>query len=476
MQKNTATILKLSLILGLLLILPPPVGATNENIDFGIAKTGSITTPGGVDTFTFSAESNDFIVIRISKTSGEIWPRITLLGPSGNELERTHGASSAELSCSLTVPGLYTILVDDGFQGKYTGEYSLFVQRTNNPGNAKTVHSGTSESGSIKQSGTVDTYLFSAKSGDSIVIRITKTGGEIWPRITLYGPPGKELERTHGASSTELSTSLTLPGIYTILVDDGFQGKYTGDYTLFSQVTLGPQSDAATIPITTAATHEIEQSTTEQVTTGVAEPSSDVQVIYLLFIVIAGAVIGAISIAGKTLFGKPKAIMQVPETITLNKEERVHPSSEAPIPGTVNHDVIISYSSHDKAVADAVCAGLEARKIPCWIAPRDILPGTNYQESIVDAIDSSKILVLIFSNHSNQSAHVLREITRAVNKKVIIIPFRIEDATPSKSMEYLISIPHWLEAMTPPLKKHIDELGDTIQILIENGRKKRDNN
>jgi hypothetical protein len=42
------------------------------------------------------------------------------------------------------------------------------------------------------------------------------------------------------------------------------------------------------------------------------------------------------------------------------------------------HDVFISYSSHDKPIADAVCAGLEAAKIRCWIAPRDMLPGVPY--------------------------------------------------------------------------------------------------
>jgi hypothetical protein len=36
------------------------------------------------------------------------------------------------------------------------------------------------------------------------------------------------------------------------------------------------------------------------------------------------------------------------------------------------HDVFISYSSKDKPVADAVCAGPEGRGIRCWVAPRDI--------------------------------------------------------------------------------------------------------
>jgi hypothetical protein len=63
----------------------------------------------------------------------------------------------------------------------------------------------------------------------------------------------------------------------------------------------------------------------------------------------------------------------------------------------MSHDVFVSYSSKDKPVADAVCATLEARSIRCWIAPRDILPGTDYGAAIVDAITQSRFMVLVLS-------------------------------------------------------------------------------
>jgi hypothetical protein len=97
----------------------------------------------------------------------------------------------------------------------------------------------------------------------------------------------------------------------------------------------------------------------------------------------------------------------------------------------------------------------------------------NYQESIVDAIDASLIMILVFSSFSNESPHVIRELTRAVGKKVIIIPFKIEEISPSKSIEYLISVPHWLDALTPPLERHIEDLGNTVRILLDNEKKKK---
>jgi tetratricopeptide (TPR) repeat protein len=137
-------------------------------------------------------------------------------------------------------------------------------------------------------------------------------------------------------------------------------------------------------------------------------------------------------------------------------------SAQPPIP----HDVFISYSSRDKPVSDAVCATLEAKGIRCWVAPRDVLPGTNYPRAIVEAIEASRVMVLIFSSHSNASPHVVRELSHAVSKGVIIVPFRIEDIPLSKDMEYLIGIPHWLDAMTQPLGESIAVLAETVSTLL----------
>jgi len=39
-------------------------------------------------------------------------------------------------------------------------------------------------------------------------------------------------------------------------------------------------------------------------------------------------------------------------------------------------------------------------------------------------------------------------------------------------MEYLISIPHWLDAMNPPLEVHINKLAQDIQNIL--AREKND--
>ena len=130
------------------------------------------------------------------------------------------------------------------------------------------------------------------------------------------------------------------------------------------------------------------------------------------------------------------------------------------------HDIFISHSSQDKAVADAACAKLEARNVRCWMAPRDILPGMDWGEAIIDAIGGAKVMVLIFSNDSNTSPQVKREVQIAVGEGVAILPFRIEDVTPIKSLRYYLGTQHWLDALTPPLEQHLERLSDAVSALL----------
>lgn len=132
------------------------------------------------------------------------------------------------------------------------------------------------------------------------------------------------------------------------------------------------------------------------------------------------------------------------------------------------HDVFISYSSKDKEVADAVCAGLEGRGIGCWIAPRDIVAGVDWGAAIVDAISASKVMVLIYSGNANTSHQIKREVERAVAKGVRLVPFRIEDVPLSRNLEYFISMAHWLDALTRPIDPHVARLIETVALLVAN--------
>lgn len=130
------------------------------------------------------------------------------------------------------------------------------------------------------------------------------------------------------------------------------------------------------------------------------------------------------------------------------------------------HDVFISYSSLDKNNADTVCSVLEQNGISCWMAPRDITPGLDFAEAIIDGIKSSKVFVLVYSSNSNNSTQVVREVDRAIHNGLPVINLRLEDVPLSKQLEYYLSSVHWLDAMTPPLEQHLDQLSGVVKILL----------
>ncbi len=136
------------------------------------------------------------------------------------------------------------------------------------------------------------------------------------------------------------------------------------------------------------------------------------------------------------------------------------------------HDAFISYSSKDKTIADAVCARLEARGIRCWIAPRDVQPGQPYGEEIIDAIHDCRVMVLVLSANANASPHIPKEVERAVSGGVSVIPLRVENVLPAKSLDYFISSVHWLDAITPPFESHLESLANTIRTLLPEGSQK----
>jgi len=109
----------------------------------------------------------------------------------------------------------------------------------------------------------------------------------------------------------------------------------------------------------------------------------------------------------------------------------------------------------------------ESSGVRCWIAPRYISPGTEWGNAIIDAINHSRVMILVFSAHANDSPPIRREVERAVSKGIPIIPLRIQDIQPTHSLEYFIGTVHWLDALTPPLETHLRRLAESVKALLQ---------
>lgn len=133
----------------------------------------------------------------------------------------------------------------------------------------------------------------------------------------------------------------------------------------------------------------------------------------------------------------------------------------------MSRDVFISHSAQDKKVSETICSALEQSGIRCWIAPRDVRAGKSFPGEITRAIQQSKVMLLIFSRHSNASEQVLREVQLAVDSHVPIVRLRIEDIPLSDDLRYYLSTPHWLDALSHPVSRHIPPVARAIKELLE---------
>ncbi len=124
--------------------------------------------------------------------------------------------------------------------------------------------------------------------------------------------------------------------------------------------------------------------------------------------------------------------------------------------------VFISYAQQDRGIAEAIGRALESRGHRCWIAPRDIAPGSDWAEQIVGAIQSARLMVLVFSPASNASPQVRREVERAVARDLPVVPFRIRDTVPTGSLEYFLGTSQWFDAFAGPIDAQIERLATFV--------------
>jgi hypothetical protein len=215
-----------------------------SSINYGQTVSCSIDTANELDLFTFSANAGDVVTALIVTTSGNLWPGISLRNSEGNEICSGSGPLSAKIArCTIPSTGTYNILVKDSFNGTFTGNYNLTLERLN-PGSGPFISYGQSVSRTLL-SGDLDSYVFSANGGDKVYVRMTINSGNLWPGISLYTPAGDELCNNGSYTSAEIA-SCTIPnsGTYTLLAYDSFNGTLTASYSLF----LGLHPETISVP------------------------------------------------------------------------------------------------------------------------------------------------------------------------------------------------------------------------------------
>lgn len=130
-------------------------------------------------------------------------------------------------------------------------------------------------------------------------------------------------------------------------------------------------------------------------------------------------------------------------------------------------NIFISHSTEDKAEAELLCNTLESNGYTCWIAPRDIPAGVEWAGAITEGLQKADAVVLMFSDTSNESQHVLREMTLTVHQNKPLLPVRIEPGEPSGSMAYYLATCQWYDATQGGIALHRQGIMDRVQALLQ---------
>jgi hypothetical protein len=121
-------------------------------------------------------------------------------------------------------------------------------------------------------------------------------------------------------------------------------------------------------------------------------------------------------------------------------------------------EVFISHANKDGEIARAVCRKLESAGVKCWFAPRDIAAGEDWTKAIRNAIEASRVMVLVFSENANAAPHIEREIANAFYTRRIIVPFRMTKALPRRELLFYLGDAKWFDAHDPPDEQDLERL------------------
>ena len=138
----------------------------------------------------------------------------------------------------------------------------------------------------------------------------------------------------------------------------------------------------------------------------------------------------------------------------------------------LKYDVFISYKSQYINIVKAVVHFLEKEKIRCWYAPRDLdskAAGKDYDDAIVNAINSARIVVVLLCDDALSSDWVKNEIAYAQKKEKTIIPYVIEEVLVDNGLRMRLDNKHWIDAWPDPERK-LTLLLDNIKLMLNRTR------
>jgi hypothetical protein len=219
-------------------------GDAAETIVPGQISAGRITA-ADMDTFTFTAASNDVISAALVMTNGSARPYLFLFDPKGNYLGEWNTGPSWPFvaDARLNTTGQYTFLVIDGALTDIY-DYTFCMLKIPGPNSSEPsegtelLHSGETRMAEIVP-GDLDAFTFDVIAGDTSFLTLSQTSGDGQISASIYGPDGNVLATAYGATQTLRLSCSTNTGSYIVTIRDASLDQSLG-YTLTLLQNPGP--------------------------------------------------------------------------------------------------------------------------------------------------------------------------------------------------------------------------------------------
>ncbi|MEK7677815.1 MAG: hypothetical protein AAB676_18455, partial [Verrucomicrobiota bacterium] len=152
----------------------PLAAAAATSITPGETKTGSITSVGQTDSYTFSANAGDTVTVLMGRSGGSLYyPQVELHAPDGTVVTSATAYQSATIQARrLNQAGTYLIVCRDS-GGVNTGGYGVSLIKNPGPNvgdpEGGVILPGETKTGTITV-GDLDAYAFVANAGDTVTV------------------------------------------------------------------------------------------------------------------------------------------------------------------------------------------------------------------------------------------------------------------------------------------------------------------
>src|SRR2546422_831801 len=241
----------------------------------GLTYSGTISSPGQLDTWTFTATQGDYIALSVgtvTPASAHFAPWIRLVSPTGVLLGNSStGTGASNIAVNAPVSGTYTVIVGSYLSGFYDGTGSYLLTLAKGPGavvvsngdEGGPMTDGATYAGNIYQ-GDFDTWTFTATQGDYIALSmgaVSPISAHFAPWIRLVSPTGALLGNSStGQGASDIAATAPTSGTYTVIVGSYLSGYFDG--TVFFNDTAAPETCALSLhnalpicPMTNGATY-----------------------------------------------------------------------------------------------------------------------------------------------------------------------------------------------------------------------------